>query len=241
MKLTKHIESLLMDNIKYMSTCKDNQFDWAICDPNYGIGASRPSRKPGKVKQRNGKILQAPVNNYTHKDWDDKPPPPEYFREVQRVSKNQIIWGVNYYDNSLPGGRLVWDKLNGQTDQYDCEIAYLSFTNRTEIVYYMWSGMFQGIKASSNIHKAYRQRGNKNTNEKRIHPTQKPVALYSWILRKWITPGQSVFDSHSGSLSLGIACELYGCDFTGCENDSEYYTKSTERIINTFSKEGVLF
>lgn len=241
MQLTKHIKSFLIDNLKYMATCKDNQFDWAICDPNYGIGASRPSRKPGMVKQRNGKYLPAKAQDYTHKGWDDEPPPPEYFSEVQRVSKNQIIWGVNYYDTPLTGGRLIWDKLNGITDQFDCEIAYLSFTKRTEIVYYLWNGMMQGVKAASDIRTAYKQRGNKKTNEQRIHPTQKPVALYKWILEKWVEPGQTVYDSHEGSGSLGIACELHGCDYTGNENDEEYYLKKNERVNRVFSREGMLF
>ena len=239
-QLTRHIQSILIDNLEYMSTCKDDQFDWAICDPNYGIGASKPSRKPEMVKQKNGKYLAAKAQNYKHKDWDNKPPPPEYFKEVQRVSKKQIIWGVNYYNTPLHGGRLVWDKLNRGTDQFDCEIAYLSFTKRTELVYYMWSGMMQGLRASNNIHTAYKQKGNKRLNEKRIHPTQKPIQLYKWILDRWVNKGETVFDSHGGSLSLGIACELHGCDFTACETDKEYYEDSSHRVVSFFSKK-VLF
>lgn len=118
MQLTKCIENLMVDNLDFMSTCKDDQFDWAICDPNFGIGASRPSKKPDTCLQKNGKRLKVKTSDYKHKAWDDKPPPRKYFDEVKRVSKNQIIWGVNYYEYPLTGGRLIWDKLNGSTDQF---------------------------------------------------------------------------------------------------------------------------
>ena len=119
-----------------------------------------------------------------------------------RVSKNQIIFGGNYY--GLEGGYLVWDKLNGNSDQYDCELAWLSFTKRTDLVYYMWSGMIQGECASRDVRKALRQIGNKRLNEKRIHETQKPIKLYDWIINEYKIKG-NVFDSHLGSGSNRIA------------------------------------
>jgi site-specific DNA-methyltransferase (adenine-specific) len=237
MNITPNITSHLADCMAFMSTCKDNQYNWGICDPNYGIGASRPSKKPGKVKQKNGNVLQAPTNDYEHKDWDDRPPPKAYFDEVTRITQKQIIWGVNYYPTALPGGRLVWDKLNGGSDQYDCELAYLSFTNRTEMVYYKWAGMMQGRKASSNIREAFAQQGNKKLNEKRFHPTQKPVLLCKWMLEKWVKPGESVFDSHSGSLSLAIACYLHGCSFEGTELERDYWNDGINRTTDFIRKD----
>ena len=207
-----------IDCIEYMKTIEDGFFDWAICDIEYGIGASKPSKKPNTVKQSNGSILNVKQNNYKHSDWDFKKSTPEYFEQLFRVSKNQIIFGGNYY--GLEGGYLVWDKLNGNTDQYDCELAWLSFTKRTDLVYYMWSGMIQGECASRDVRKALRQIGNKKLNEKRIHETQKPVKLYDWIINKYKIKG-NVFDSHLGSGSNRIANELNGNNFYACEIDED--------------------
>jgi site-specific DNA-methyltransferase (adenine-specific) len=139
---------------------------------------------------------------------------------------------VNYYDFPLIGGRLVWDKLNGDSDQYGCEIAYVSLNKRTDIVYYLWSGMMQGILCSKDVRKSLVQQGNKSLNEKRIHPTQKPVALYKWILDKYSKQGDKIIDTHLGSGSIAIACHDYGFDLTACELDSEYYEKAIQRIKN---------
>ena len=240
MQLTKYIESIYGDNMKHMKSCSDNQYDWGFCDPNFGIGASRTSEKNNTVLQKNGTRLKIKQTEYHQKDWDDKPPPNEYFDEVKRITRKQIIWGANYYDYNLKGGRLIWDKLNGTNDQMDCEIAYLSFTNRTDIVYYLWSGMFQGKEASQDVRIAITQEGDKRKNEKRIHQNQKPIKLCKWILDKYIKEGDSVFDSHSGSLSLAIACHLKGVHFTGCENDIDHYSDSENRVNNIFSTEGKL-
>ena len=216
-----------IDCIEYMKTVEDNFFDWAICDIEYGIGASKPSKKPHTVKQSNGSFLNVKQNNYTHSDWDFKKSSPEYFKQLFRISKNQIIFGGNYY--GLEGGYLVWDKLNGLTDQYDCELAWLSFTKRTDLVYYMWSGMIQGETPSRDIRKALRQIGNKKLNEKRIHETQKPVKLYDWIINEYKIKGK-VFDSHLGSGSNRIANALNGNDFYACEIDEEKFLAQEKRF-----------
>ena len=216
-----------IDCIEYMKTIEDNFFDWAVCDIEYGIGASKPSKKPHTVKQSNGSILNVTQNNYKHSDWDFKKSTPEYFEQLFRISKNQIIFGGNYY--GLEGGYLVWDKLNGLTDQYDCELAWLSFTKRTDLVYYMWSGMIQGEIPSRDVRKALRQIGNKKLNEKRIHETQKPVKLYDWIINEYKIKGK-VFDSHLGSGSNRIANALNGNEFYACEIDKEKFLAQEKRF-----------
>jgi len=219
------------DNMALMARYPDNYFDLAIVDPPYGIGADKQSIKPILVKQKNGTNLKVKnTNKYTQKDWDNKIPTDEYFIELKRVSKNQIIWGANYF--GLIGGYLVWDKLNGECDQFDCEIAYNSFNNRTDLVYFMWQGMFQGIYCGKDIKKALIQQGNKQLNEKRLHPTQKPVALYKWILDKYAKQGDKILDTHLGSGSIAIACHDYGFDLTACELDKEYFDKAMQRINN---------
>jgi site-specific DNA-methyltransferase (adenine-specific) len=142
------------DNMELMARYPDNYFDLAIVDPEYGIKADKPSKKPNKVKQKNGNILNIKTVNYTHKNWDNKPASTKYLKELKRVSKNQIIWGVNYYNYPLIGGRIVWDKINGDSDQYGCEIAYNSLNTRTDIIRFMWRGMFQGKNVSKDILKS---------------------------------------------------------------------------------------
>ena len=174
--------------------------------------------------------------NYTQKDWDSKPADVNYFKELFRVSKHQIIWGVNYYDFDLRGGRIVWDKINGESDQFGCEIAFNSIDNRTDIIRFMWAGMFQGVSITKDVLKASLQQGNKKLNEKRIHPTQKPVKLYEWILKKYAKPDFKIVDTHLGSGSIAIALdnvnkiEKMNLTLTACELDKEYFETATKRI-----------
>ena len=257
-----------MDCIAGMKQYPDKYFDFAICDIEYGIGASKPSKKPNTVVQKNGSVLNVKQSNYEQKDWDFKKSTPEYFEQLFRVSKKQIIFGGNYY--GLEGGYLVWDKLNGFTDQYDCELAWLSFTKRTDLVYYMWSGMIQGETPSRDVRKALRQIGNKKLNEKRIHPTQKPIILYEWLLNEYAKDlecsnqhcedgivdelyGEKIYcdlcngdftpkilDTHGGSMSSVIACLKGGYNITCFEIDREYYNKGKKRI-EAFISQGNLF
>jgi len=217
-----------IDCLEYMRTLPDKAFELAIADPPYGIGASRPSEKPCLVKQKNGTYLRVENTNYGKKDWDDAIPEQVFFDELERVSVNRIIWGSNYF--GLQGGMLVWDKMNGTSDQYGCEIAFQSFDSRTDIVHYMWQGMFQGEVCSVDINKANRQKGNKALNEIRIHPTQKPVALYVWLLKNYAKPGDRIFDPMMGSQSSRIAAYKLGFDYVGCELDKEYFAKGCERF-----------
>lgn len=227
-----------IDCLKYMKTIQNNFFDWAICDIEYGIGASKPADKPNKVKQKNGNILNIKKSNYEHSDWDFKKSSQEYFNELFRISKKQIIFGGNYY--GLEGGYLVWDKLNGLTDQYDCELAWLSFTKRTDLVYYLWSGMMQGKTPSRDVKKALIQNGNKKLNEKRIHETQKPVKLYDWLIQEYKIAGK-VFDSHLGSGSNRIANHINGNDFYACEIDEKKFLKQEERFNDYLSQLKIQF
>ena len=217
-----------IDCLELMRTLPDKCFQLAIADPPYGIGADNPTKKPVMVKQRNGSYLHVKPTEYSRKNWDDAIPSQIFFDELRRVSVNQIVWGANYF--GLCGGMIVWDKLNGDSDQYGCEIAFQSFNNRTDIVRYMWQGMFQGEVCSSDISKAKRQQGNKALNETRIHPTQKPVALYAWLLQHYAKPGDRIFDPMMGSQSSRIAAYKLGFDYVGCELDKEYFAKGCERF-----------
>lgn len=125
---------------------------------------------------------------------------------------------------------LVWDKLNGLSDQYGCEIAYQSFNLRTDVVYYMWQGMFQGKICSRNIKEALVQQGNKKLNQKRIHCTEKPILLYDWILDNYAKKGDKILDTHMGSQSLRYSCHKKGFDFWGFEIDNEYFMEACERF-----------
>lgn len=207
----------------------DDSIDLAIVDPEYGIGASRPTKKKNWVKQKNGdKLIIKDYKPYQHKSWDDKATTEEYINEVKRVSKHQIIFGANYF--GLKGGRIVWDKLNGENDQYGCEIAYQSFNDRTDIIYYLWSGMMQGKYCGKIIRKALIQQGNKKLNEKRIHETQKPVILYKYLLNEYASKGTKILDTHMGSGSIAIACHDLGFDLLGIEIDKQHYSNSYERF-----------
>lgn len=235
MKVTDKITITNEDNMELMKRYPDNYFDLAIVDLEYGIGASKPSIKPNTAVQKNGNKLNIKQPNYTHKDWDLKLSSAEYLNELFRVSKNQIIFGGNYY--GLAGGYLVWNKLNGESDQFGCEMAWLSFSKRTDIVNFMWAGMFQGVYCGIDINRALIQQGNKKLNESRIHPTQKPAVLYKWILDKYAKPNDKILDTHLGSMSIAIACHDYDFELVGCELDEEYYNKGIERIKNHVSQQ----
>lgn len=212
--------------MEYMRGLPDNAFDLAIVDPPYGRGEHGGTNRNHGVKQKNGAILTCLDGGYKKKNWDNEPPSEEYFIELRRVSKHQIIWGMNYYHVPMTGGCIVWDKVNDGADQSGAEIAHCSLNQRVDVVRYMWRGMMQG----ESIHNGTRQQGNKRLNEKRIHPTQKPVALYEWLLHKYATKDQDILDTHTGSASSAIAAHRFGCNFVGCEIDTDYFNEAKARF-----------
>jgi site-specific DNA-methyltransferase (adenine-specific) len=215
MKLTDKIEITNEDNMLLMARYPDNYFDLAIVDPPYGIGVS----KNGFSTIGDGGKSCAPRKNYGIKSWDSEIPKEEYFKELLRVSKNQIIWGGNYFLDYLGATScfIVWDKDNGDFSMADCELAWSSFNTAVRKVKIRWSGMLQEDMKNKEI---------------RLHPTQKPAALYKWLLDKYAKQGDKILDTHLGSGSIAIACADYGFNLTACELDKEYYDKAIQRIQN---------
>jgi len=197
-------------NMELMSRYEDNHFDLAIVDPPYGIDVGNQSQgKGGGVAKK---------IDYTVKDWDKFAPNKEYFNELIRVSKNQIIWGANHFIDKIPFGSpcwIVWDKVNGTTDFADCELAYTSFKTAVRKISWKWAGMLQQDMKNKEV---------------RIHPTQKPVKLYEWLLMKYAKEGYKILDTHLGSGSIAIACHNLKYDLTACELDKEYYEAAMKRI-----------
>jgi site-specific DNA-methyltransferase (adenine-specific) len=192
------------DCLEAMKDMADNQYDLAIVDPPYGIGNFTPQNNAPKQKKVD-KIVE----------WNDDIPNKEYFKELQRVSKNQIIWGANYYNCfSNSGGAIVWYKGGANTkNMSDCEIA--SYSQQKKIDF---------IKIT--VKKGFLAKGI----EIRIHPCQKPIALYEWLLINYAKKGDKILDTHLGSGSIAIACHNLGYDLTGYEIDKEYYKASIKRI-----------
>lgn len=214
-----------IDCLEYMKSLPDKCFDLLIADPPYGLKEHGGKNRSKFVEQKNGSKLFVNDGNYSKEDWDKESPSVEYFDEMFRVSKHQIIWGANYF-NLPPAGAIVWDKVNEGADQSDCEIAFNSMTNRVDIFRFMWRGMMQG----KSISEGTIQQGDKSKNEKRIHPTQKPVALYLWLLGKYAQPGMKIFDPYLGSGSSLIAAYKLGFDFIGCEKIKSYFKAAQSRF-----------
>lgn len=194
MKVTDKITITNEDNMKLMARYPDNYFDLAIVDPPYGIGISK-----NPVRQKHSK-----------KEWDNNIPLKSYFKELFRVSKNQIIWGGNYFDLPPTQGFFIWDKKQ----PHDFSLAMCE---------YAWSSIQKPAKMwSLSIHKE----------QNKIHPTQKPVELYKWLLENNAKEEYKILDTHLGSGSIAIACHDYGFELTACELDAEYYKKAIQRIKN---------
>lgn len=220
------------DCMTAMREFPDGYFDIAVCDPPYGLNAELVKDRGTYAKQRNGSKIFVSSETYDVQDWDKEPPSPEYFRELFRISRNQIIWGCNYFDYPLPGGRIVWDKCNDGSDQSGAEIAYCSFNKRVDVIRYMWRGMMQG----KSIVDGTVQQGNKALNEKRITPTQKPVAVYKAILGRYTQRGMKMIDTHVGSASSLIAAHDCGLRYVGFEICPDIYEKSKRRLDNHTSQ-----
>ncbi len=202
-----------------MKQFPDKYFDIAIVDPPYFSG---PERR-GFYGRRKSPIGVQRIYRKTEV-WEI--PGHEYFEELFRISKNQIVWGCNYFDYKFASGRIVWDKINGASSFSDAEIAFCSFHKSTRLFAFMWNGMLQG----KSIENGRVAQGNKKLNEKRIHPTQKPVALYEWLLKKYAKSGDIILDTHVGSGSSLIACQNLGFEYVGFEIDEYYYSAASDRI-----------
>jgi site-specific DNA-methyltransferase (adenine-specific) len=197
------------DCMEYMATCDDNSFDLAIVDPPYFEGPQKNGYYTGtKQSAKTIEYMALP-------SWEV--PGQEYIDELIRISTNQIIWGINYFDVSLPGGRIVWIKADQGTPFSQADIAYHSFYNRIDTFKCLWAGFWKDKKTKG---------------EHRIHPTQKPIALYDWLLHNYAKPGQKIIDTHLGSGSSAIAAHYFGCDFVGLEIDKDYFEAAQKRFKN---------
>lgn len=215
------VELLNIDCMKYMAGCDDNAFDLAIVDPPYGIGenAHRSSSR--------SKLCNTTEWGAFDKEWDRACPEQDYFDALFRVSKNQIIWGANHMMHriSLPSPCwLVWDKDNSGCFA-DCELAWSSFGSAVRRFRFRWNGMIQADMKKKEL---------------RIHPTQKPVKLYDWILSNYAKEGDSILDTHLGSASSAIAAYYGGFDFVGCELDKSYFDASVERFSRETAQRALL-
>jgi len=210
----KMIDITNEDNMKLMARYPDNYFDLAIVDPPYGIGAD--GTQGFATKKTKGFTFNK--KEYVKKNWDNEIPTSKYFFEVQRVSKNQIIWGANYFIKELPHLKnfIYWHKKGKSKDDKfnDGEVAFVS-CGRTKMIDIWWNGF-----------------GTINSGEKRHHPTQKPVKLYKWLLMNYAKQGDKILDTHLGSGSIAIACHDLGFDLTACELDTEYYNSAIKRLTD---------
>lgn len=210
MKPTDILENIKLYNadcMEVMKTFKDKQFDLAIVDPPYGVDmANKINSVTGGIKHK-------------AKDWDKYTPTQEYWDELFRVSKNQIVWGGNYFMSKIQRDSpcwIFWDKNNGDSLFADGEMAWTSFNSPVRLAKIHWCG-------SAAKHE---------TGQNKIHPTQKPIKLYDWILMNYAKEGDTILDTHFGSLSIGIACHDIKFDLTAIELDEDYYGMAKQRLIN---------
>lgn len=220
-------EVYCMDCIEFMKSKPDNFFDLAVVDPEYGIGIAR---RNGSIGQKRG---QGKLTKYKSKRWDDKPPSEEYFKELFRVSKHQIIWGGNYFTNFLPPskGWIVWDKRQPETVTFAmAELAYTSLDKSTKM--FSCSRAYIGNSVSNNDRLARKWI--------KRHPAQKPEILYGWIYKNYALSGWKILDTHLGSGTNRSAAFKMGFDFYATEIDrdiyldqEEYFQESCYGIINT--------
>lgn len=200
------------DCMEIMKQTPDNYYSLAICDPPYGIGEKGRRNKAGDRPTAKWKNPKSKI----YKAFDDsKPPSEDYFIELQRVSKNQIIWGGNYFTEFLKPskGWIVWNKKADIKERLSmCELAWSSFDKKCNMFEFLWAGFKKAIQ------------------EERYHPTQKPVRLYDWIYANYAEPGQKILDTHGGSFSNAIAAHYAKMEFVGCELDEDYYNAAIERI-----------
>lgn len=200
-----------MDCMDGMNNTPDNYFDLAIIDPPYGINMGKFNRT-----NKDSRGIRHKANKYKQGDWDNSVPSIDYFRELCRISKEQIIWEGNYYFDILGNskGLICWYKHQPVDNFADCEYAWTSIDKPAKVFDYPYYGNIDGNTSAS----------------KRIHPTQKPVQLYKWLLRNYATPDMKILSTHVGSGSDIIAFEDFGCEYVGYEIDKDYYDSATKRI-----------
>jgi site-specific DNA-methyltransferase (adenine-specific) len=198
----------LIDCMDFLRSCKDKQFDLAVVDPPYGLGDEKLTQGgTWASKYKKGDAV-----------WDVKPSS-NYWKELFRVSKNQVVWGANYFMNELPPSRafIIWDKIAHLPTMADCEFAWVSIDSNAKIC--------KVLRATQ-------------SDETRVHICQKPVALYDWIFRNYTKPGDTILDTHMGSQSSRISAYKAGLDFTGCELDPEYFEQGNNRFNEFLKKHG---
>ena len=205
----------LMDCMEGMKQLQRNENILAVVDPPYGIDADVKNSK--NIVQSKKSATKS--KKYGSQLWDSDIPSDEYFDELKRVTRGQIIWGANYF--GLVGGMIYWHKNVTMPTYSTGELAWVSWLNKVDFVNISWHGMIQ------------HDMSNKET---RIHPTQKPVALYDWIFNKYANPTDTILDTHLGSGSSRIAAERAGLNFIGFELDADYYHAQEKRFKNHVSQ-----
>jgi site-specific DNA-methyltransferase (adenine-specific) len=210
MNVTDKIRLHHVDCMEFMRGLPDKYYDLAIVDPPYGIGAGSKGFINRNTANKNAEKF------YRDNDWDKARPTKEYFDELKRISKHQIVWGGNYFTDLLEPARcyIVWDKKTGDNSYADCELALTNIDGNARIYTKFWLG-------------AHAKDGHD-----RIHPTQKPINLYKFLLQNFAKPNDKILDTHGGSMSIAIACHDYGFELDLCELDAEYYAKGVERVQN---------
>ena len=200
---TEFLDLRNMDCMDLMATFPDGHFDLAVVDPPYGIGYDGADQSSGRNGGRKG---------HDWKGWDTSPPSAAYFTELKRVAKNQIIWGANYFTEHLPPsmGWIVWRKNRGKFSSSDAELAYSSF--QRALREYTKNPLVLATEGGT------------------IHPTQKPICLYKWILSNYAESGWKILDTHMGSGSIAIAAHYARIHLTACELDKDYYEAACKRI-----------
>ena len=197
------------DNMLMMARYPDDYFELSIVDPPYGINADRKNSIKDLKTKESAKLSK----DYGNQNWDNSIPNDKYFQELKRVSKKQIIWGANFFN--LQGGMLYWHKNVTMPTYSTGELAYLSWLNKIDFVEITWHGMLQHDMKNKEV---------------RIHPTQKPVKLYEWLLMNYAKEGDKIVDTHRGSASLDIACHNLGFDLWTCELDTDYFNDGNKRL-----------
>ena len=207
----------LGDCMEGMKTFPDGHFDLAIVDPPYGIGIVSQFKKTTESKRS----MMRGMNGITGSEWDSATPDGQYFEELRRVSKRQIIWGGNYFTENLPpsGGWVTWEKgVPDGMSLSQCELAWTNCRNSVRHIRLLWAGY------------------KKCEESERMHPTQKPVKLYDWLLANFAKPGDRILDTHMGSGSIAIACHYRGHSLTACEIDADYFHAAKARIARETSR-----